>query len=164
MTTGSCTAAWIAILILVGYARSQTLWTDQTPVSSTVFYGPNLARRGDSYNLDGTIISKTAVSYAAKSVMTGLDSFYPPTLPSSLKVPFLTPDSWHPNLAFWYTPDVFARDGMADGELVSEWVNVANICYSNHWDSTYCTALKNRNAQVGTRTRICFRRRFAGSQ
>ena len=28
-----------------------------------------------------------------------------------------------------YTPDVFEQDGVADGDRVREWKNVANICY-----------------------------------
>jgi len=40
-------------------------------------------------------------SYLAKSVITGKDSYYPQSLPQTLKTPFLVPDSTHPNLAFW---------------------------------------------------------------
>ena len=40
-------------------------------------------------------------TYGAKSVITGKDSFYPATLPESLKTPYVVPDSTHPELAFW---------------------------------------------------------------
>ena len=135
------------IFSLFNLTFTKAQWTDQSLVSTVVKYGPNLADQGDTFNLDGTVISKTSISYTAKSVITGFDSYFPETLPSSLKVPFLTPDSTHPDLAFWYTPDVFTRDGIADGTRVSEWINVANICYNGH-PSTSCTLPKKSNKQV----------------
>ena len=139
--------ATVLLLVILSCLDVSAQWTDQTLVSS-MQYGVDLANQGDAFNLDGTITSKTAVSYTAKSVITGFDSYFPSTLPASLKVPFLTPDSTHPNLAFWYTPDVFTRDGVADGTRVSEWINVANICYNGHADLTSCTQLKKSNKQV----------------
>ena len=141
-------SASVLVLVILNCIDVSAQWTDQSLVSDTIKYGVDLANQGDAFNLDGTITSKTAVSYTAKSVITGFDSYFPSTLPSSLKVPFLTPDSTHPNLAFWYTPDVFTRDGVADGTRVSEWINVANICYNGHADSTSCTQLKKSNKQV----------------
>ena len=40
-------------------------------------------------------------SHMAKSVITGKDSYYPQTLPETLKTTHLVADSTHPNLAFW---------------------------------------------------------------
>ena len=91
-----------------------------------------------------TFKRQNGMSYIAKSVMTGADSYFPMTLPAGLRTPFLTPDSTHPNLAFWYTPEAFERDSMADGADVSEWKNVANICHQGHADTTSCTAEKRR--------------------
>ena len=138
----------VLLLTIISSRAVNSQWTDQSLVSNAAKYGLNLANQGDASNLDGTIVSKTAVSYTAKSVITGFDSYFPPTLPSSLKVPMLTPDSTHPNLAFWFTPDVFSRDGVADGTRISEWINVANICYDGHADASSCSLLKNSNRQV----------------
>jgi len=97
-------------------------------VAGSGLHGAGLVYKGAVYNGDKTVRSSTE-SYLAKSVITGKDSFYPQSLPQTLKTPFLVPDSTHPNLAFWYTPDAFERDGVADGSKVKEWRNVANICY-----------------------------------
>lgn len=132
----------------LSFLSVQAQWTDQSLISTVAKYGIDLKNQGDAFNLDGTVISKTSISYAAKSVMTGFDSYFPATLPSSLKIPHLSPDSTHPNLAFWYTPDVFVRDGIVDGALISEWISVANICYSGHADSISCTLSKSANKQV----------------
>jgi hypothetical protein len=58
-----------------------------------------------------------------------------------------------------YTPDGFEQDGTADGDKVSEWKNVANICYqgfqttaaktSNGVDiANQCTYAKKSNSQT----------------
>ena len=58
-----------------------------------------------------------------------------------------------------YTPDVFERDNVADGQRVAEWKNVANICYqgfastaaetTDNFDvANQCTYAKKSNAQA----------------
>eukprot|EP00960_Hanusia_phi_P047738 758559-Hanusia_phi.AAC.3 len=112
---------------LLYFASAQ--WTDTSLLTSTTFHGPDLKWKGD-VTVDGnTYIRKVGVSYVAKSVITGKDSFFPASLPSSLRKRFLYPDSTHPNLAFWFTPDVFDEAGEPDGKHISAWKNVANICY-----------------------------------
>ena len=39
-----------------------------------------------------------------------------------------------------YTPDVFERDGVADGARVAEWKNVAQICYHGFLETADKTA------------------------
>ena len=39
-------------------------------------------------------------AFELKSVMSGFDSYFQATLPSSLKIPHLSPDKTHQNLAF----------------------------------------------------------------
>eukprot|EP00286_Rhodomonas_abbreviata_P018119 CAMPEP_0181305178 /NCGR_PEP_ID=MMETSP1101-20121128/9575_1 /TAXON_ID=46948 /ORGANISM="Rhodomonas abbreviata, Strain Caron Lab Isolate" /LENGTH=1380 /DNA_ID=CAMNT_0023411045 /DNA_START=444 /DNA_END=4586 /DNA_ORIENTATION=+ len=80
--------------------------------------------------------------------MTGRDSYFPTKLPEPLRVRYLTPDSTHPNLAFWYTPEVFERDGTHDGAHIEEWPNVANFCYHGHTDTDSCTWDKNQGSQI----------------
>ena len=130
------------------FDKHKSTMDDQSLVSTVARYGNKLANQGDAFNLDGTVTPKTSISYTAKSVITGFDSYFPATLPVSLKVPFITPDSTHPNLAFWYTPDTFSRDGISDGTRISEWINIANICYEGHPDLSSCTYLKSSNKQV----------------
>ncbi|KAJ1480989.1 hypothetical protein T484DRAFT_1808998, partial [Baffinella frigidus] len=122
-------------------------WTDTTVLTATDYHGPGLKWLGNVHNLDGTSKRQIAMSYIAKSVMTGSDSYFPMTLPAGLRTPFLTPDSTHPNLAFWYTPEAFERDSVADGAEVSEWKNVANICHDGH-PAASCTAEKKRQANA----------------
>ena len=68
------------------------------------FHGPGLSYRGGVWNGDKTKIAEAGLTYIAKSVMTGKDSFYPESLPQTLKSPYVVPDSTHPKLAFWYEP------------------------------------------------------------
>ena len=71
--------------------------------------------------------------YSPRSVMTGRHTdFFPEALPDSLKVRFHVPDSLHPNLRFWFTPDQLDEEGHANGERIKIWRNVANICYRGH--------------------------------
>eukprot|EP00286_Rhodomonas_abbreviata_P001437 CAMPEP_0181288776 /NCGR_PEP_ID=MMETSP1101-20121128/524_1 /TAXON_ID=46948 /ORGANISM="Rhodomonas abbreviata, Strain Caron Lab Isolate" /LENGTH=896 /DNA_ID=CAMNT_0023392943 /DNA_START=287 /DNA_END=2977 /DNA_ORIENTATION=+ len=88
----------------------------------------------------------TSTSY---SVMTGSDSTYPAPssvgsvdLPDTLRTRYKQPESYHPNLRFWFTPDVFEEDNTADGAAVSTWRNVANICYKGHTSSECTTSMK----------------------
>ena len=142
----------LSLFVIVNFPRmiesiSASSWTDQSFLSLGN-YGFGLANHGDTLNMDGTTTSKLNVTYTAKSVITGMDSYFPPNLPDSLKALYVTPDSTHPNLAYWYTPDVFVRDGVVSGSTVDEWVNVANICYQGHYDIVSCTDQKIENAQA----------------
>ena len=92
LVSGASASAWSDTQKLVG-----TTVNGLGPVS---FHGPELAYKGEVWNGDKTVRYSTA-SYVAKSVITGRDSYYPPTLPETLKTPFVVPDSTHPNLAFW---------------------------------------------------------------
>lgn len=97
----------VLLLALVSGA-SATSWSDTAKLTGTTanglgpvsFHGPGLVYKGEVWNGDKTVRFSTA-SYVAKSVMTGKDSFYPASLPETLKTPYLTPDSTHPHLAFW---------------------------------------------------------------
>eukprot|EP00284_Hemiselmis_tepida_P019042 CAMPEP_0174917174 /NCGR_PEP_ID=MMETSP1355-20121228/2297_1 /TAXON_ID=464990 /ORGANISM="Hemiselmis tepida, Strain CCMP443" /LENGTH=1565 /DNA_ID=CAMNT_0016162241 /DNA_START=78 /DNA_END=4771 /DNA_ORIENTATION=+ len=149
----------IITLLLAAYASAAgtAAWSDTSVLAATTYHGPNLAFKGDLGSSttgvdDGTLaIGSTIV---AKSVMTGSDSFFPSTLPASLKVPHLVPDSTHPDLAFWWTPEAFERDGVADGAYVSEWPNVANICHDKHVETVtgaandICVTAKVQNSQA----------------
>jgi len=73
---------------------------DGLGVAGSGLHGAGLVYKGAVYNGDKTVRLSTA-SYLAKSVITGKDSYYPQSLPQTLKTPFLVPDSTHPNLAFW---------------------------------------------------------------
>ena len=143
---------------------SASAWSDTSKLLGTTddkggsWHGPGLTYKGEVWNGDKTVRFGTD-SYIAKSVITGKDSYYPKTLPETLKTPYLVADSTHPNLAFWYTPDVFEQDGMADGAKVSEWKNAANICYegftltqtptANALDvANDCTSAKKSNSQA----------------
>jgi len=48
-----------------------------------------------------------------------------------------------PARAYRYTPDVFERDGVADGAKVPEWKNVAQICYQGFRNTVAETADAN---------------------
>jgi predicted ribosomally synthesized peptide with SipW-like signal peptide len=87
------------LLALVAGA-SASAWSDTDKVSATAFHGPGLIYKGEVWNGDKTA-RFTTNSYIAKSVITGKDSYYPKTLPATLKTPYLVADSTHPNLAFW---------------------------------------------------------------
>lgn len=94
-------------------------------------------------------ISQTSWTSTSYSVMTGSDSVYGPgssvgniKLPSTLKTRYKQPESYHPNLRFWFTPDSFESTSTADGTAVGTWTNVANICYNGHPSSSECTTAK----------------------
>lgn len=70
--------------------------------------------------------------FAPRGVMTGRNSIFPEELPDKLKVKFHVPDSLHPNLRFWFTPDQLDQEGHANGDRIQVWRNVANICYRGH--------------------------------
>ena len=102
-----------AVLLLTWAASaSASAWTDKEQVlaagaptnSKASFHGPGLIYRGEVWNGDKTKIAEAGLTYIAKSVMTGKDSFYPESLPQTLKSPYVVPDSTHPKLAFWYEP------------------------------------------------------------
>jgi hypothetical protein len=81
------------------------------------------------------------------SVMTGSQSVFPPVmagngLPETLKVRYKYPNSLHPNLRFWFTPDTFEMSNTADNTLVSRWLNVANLCHPGHQSAAECTSAK----------------------
>mmetsp|Transcript_57387 Transcript_57387/g.134769 ORF Transcript_57387/g.134769 Transcript_57387/m.134769 type:complete len:1427 (-) Transcript_57387:352-4632(-) len=135
----------ILSLLVVG---STANWADESLLTTTTTHGPDLKFKGDVFSKDGTYILKSGSSYVAKSVMTGRDSYFPTTLPEKLRTRFVTPDSTHPNLAFWYTPEVFEREGTRDGAFVEEWPNVANICYHGHTDTASCLWVKNQGTQL----------------
>jgi hypothetical protein len=104
-----------AVLLLTWAASaSASAWTDKeqvmainTATSKVSFHGPGLIYRGEVWNGDKTKTAEAAQTYIAKSVMTGKDSFYPKSLPETLKTPYVVPDSTHPKLAFWYEPFLF---------------------------------------------------------
>uniref|UniRef100_A0A6U4UG80 IPT/TIG domain-containing protein n=1 Tax=Hemiselmis andersenii TaxID=464988 RepID=A0A6U4UG80_HEMAN len=146
-------------LLLPAYsaAAGAAAWSDTSVLAATTFHGPDLAFKGDLGSSttgvdDGTFVIGSSI--IAKSVMTGSDSFFPSTLPAALKVPHLVPDSTHPDLAFWWTPEAFERDGVADGASISEWPNVANICHDKHVErvgggaNDICVAAKIQNSQT----------------
>jgi hypothetical protein len=86
------------------------------------------------------------------SVVTGSRSIYPlrdgspgVQLPPALRPEavgagpgYTFPESQHPNLRFWFTPEALEELNLASGARVTEWRNVANICYLGH-SSTECT-------------------------
>jgi len=146
-----------ALLPAFAAAAGTAAWSDTSVLAATTYHGPNLAFLGDLKG--GTVgvddgIFVNANTIVAKSVMTGSDSFFPATLPAALKVPHLVPDSTHPDLAFWWTPEAFERDGMADGASVTEWPNVANICHDKHVErvgggaNDICVTAKVQNTQT----------------
>ncbi len=73
-----------------------------------------------------------------------------------------------------YTPDGFEQDGTADGDKVSEWKNVANICYQGFQTTAaktsggvdvanQCTYAKKSNSQavpLGNRKHVEALRQF----
>ena len=105
-----------AVLLLTWAASaSASAWTDKEQViainsatSKVSFHGPGLIYRGEVWNGDKTKTAGADQTYIAKSVMTGKDSFYPKSLPETLKTPYVVPDSTHPKLAFWYEPSAAA--------------------------------------------------------
>jgi hypothetical protein len=108
----------VAVLLLTLVARvSASAWSDISKLPNTAagevgestLHGPELIYGGDVWNGDKTSLATQGVSYIAKSVITGKDSYYPPGLPQTLKTPYLVPDSTHPKLAFWYAPAPLAR-------------------------------------------------------
>ena len=86
---------------------SASAWSDTSKLLGTTdarggsWHGPGLTYKGEVWNGDKTVRFGTD-SYIAKSVITGKDSYYPKTLPETLKTPYLVADSTHPNLAFWW--------------------------------------------------------------
>jgi hypothetical protein len=108
-----------AVLLLTWAASaSASAWTDKEQVfaaapgaptnSRASFHGPGLIYRGEVWNGDKTKTAEASQTYIAKSVITGKDSFYPESLPETLKTPYVVPDSTHPKLAFWYEPSAAA--------------------------------------------------------
>jgi len=102
-----------AVLLLTWAASaSASAWTDKEQVLATnsraSFHGPGLIYRGEVWNGDKTKTAEASQTYIAKSVITGKDSFYPESLPETLKTPYVVPDSTHPKLAFWYEPSAAA--------------------------------------------------------
>ncbi len=96
------------LLALVAGASATSTWADIQKVvaagaTGEFSHGPELIYGGEEWNGDKTVLRSTN-SYAAKSVITGKDSYYPLGLPETLKTPYLVPDSTHPKLAFWYAP------------------------------------------------------------
>jgi hypothetical protein len=94
------------LLALVAGASATSTWADIQKVvaagaTGEFSHGPELIYAGEEWNGDKTVLRSTN-SYAAKSVITGKDSYYPLGLPETLKTPYLVPDSTHPKLAFWY--------------------------------------------------------------
>ena len=89
------------------------------------------------------------------SVVTGSRSIYPlrdgspgVQLPPALRPEALGagpgytfPESQHPNLRFWFTPEALEELNLASGARVTEWRNVANICFLGH-ESKECTPEK----------------------
>ena len=113
---GRATGTMRAAVLLLTWAASASAsaWTDKEQViainsatSKVSFHGPGLIYRGEVWNGDKTKTAEAAQTYIAKSVMTGKDSFYPKSLPETLKTPYVVPDSTHPKLAFWYEPFLF---------------------------------------------------------
>ena len=100
----------VAVLLLALVARaSASAWSDRSKLTADAtargqLHGPELMYEGEVWNGDKTALATQGVSYIAKSVITGKDSYYPPGLPETLKTPYLVPDSTHPKLAFWYAP------------------------------------------------------------
>jgi len=93
--------------------------------------------------------TSTQWSDVSLSVITGSSSYFPPgssvggvKLPTTLTTRYKQPNAYHPNLRFWYTPDVFLRDKVASGSSVSEWQNVANICYNGMPSTSSCSQQK----------------------
>ena len=83
-------------------------------------------------NMNGSLpyVGFYIYEFGARSVMTGRNTaFFPDELPEKLKSKFHVPDSLHPNLRFWFTPEQLDSEGHVDGDRVSVWKNVANICY-----------------------------------
>jgi hypothetical protein len=96
----------VLVLALVSSVAA-TKWSDTAKLQQVGdvgvnFHGPDLKYRGEVTAVDGTsVLGQDGTTYVAKSVMTGKDSYYPTTLPETLKTPYLVPDSTHPKLAFW---------------------------------------------------------------
>mmetsp|Transcript_52386 Transcript_52386/g.128028 ORF Transcript_52386/g.128028 Transcript_52386/m.128028 type:complete len:1027 (-) Transcript_52386:827-3907(-) len=145
----------LALLALVAppLSASNAPWSDPALLEADTWHGPQLRINGGipgRYLVGSTIVGK--------SVMTGADSFFPASLPSTLKVPHLVPDSTHPDLAFWYTPDALERDNIGDGARVAEWPNIANICHDKHDERV-------RTAPLGTNFNdLCTRAKVANAQ
>ena len=93
----------VAALGLVAGAGATT-WSDTSRVKVAgglaQYHGPDLKYNG-VVKVEGDVVVAGTHTYGAKSVITGKDSYYPATLPESLKTPYVVPDSTHPELAFW---------------------------------------------------------------
>jgi len=71
-----------------------------------------------------------------KSVISGTGTFFARQLPKPLTSPF-GPDPTHPNLRFWFTPDSFEQDNVADNTPVETWRNVAQLGVINGAQTLY---------------------------
>ena len=94
----------VAALALVAGAGATT-WSDTSKIKAAggtglAYHGPDLKYNG-VVKVEGDVVVAGTHTYGAKSVITGKDSYYPATLPESLKTPYVVPDSTHPELAFW---------------------------------------------------------------
>ena len=95
----------VAALGLVAGAGATT-WSDTSKIKAAgavglAYHGPDLKYNGVVKVEGDVVVAGTDTTYGAKSVITGKDSYYPATLPESLKTPYVVPDSTHPQLAFW---------------------------------------------------------------
>lgn len=86
-----------------------------------------------SVNVNGTVpyTGFHIYQYAPHGVITGRNAHFPDQLPDKLKTRNV-PDSLHPNLRFWFTPEQLDQEGRKDGDRVQVWRNIANICYRGH--------------------------------
>lgn len=151
-------ASLLIVALLPTLTQAVGEWSDSSVLTATTLFGPGLAIDGAVINGEVALPTTGGVddsqwtigsTIVGKSVMTGHDSFFPSTLPSTLKVQHLVPDSTHPSLAFWYTPDVFERDSLGDGAKVEEWKSVANICHDKHsLRATLCAGAKQAGTQA----------------
>ncbi|EKX38196.1 hypothetical protein GUITHDRAFT_115740 [Guillardia theta CCMP2712] len=71
-----------------------------------------------------------------KSVISGVGTYFARQLPKTLTGPF-GPDPTHPNLRFWFTPDTFEQDNVADNTPVETWRNVAQLGVINGVQTLY---------------------------
>ena len=104
--------AWAASAAASAWTDTQALVGTGAAVNPSSYHGPGLVYRGEVWNGDKTVKLSTE-SYVAKSVITGKDSYYPASLPETLKTPFVVPDSTHPKLAFWCGPAAAAAAAAA---------------------------------------------------
>jgi hypothetical protein len=144
------------LLALVASASATSTWADIQKVvaagaTGEFSHGPELIYGGEEWNGDKTVLRSTN-SYAAKSVITGKDSYYPQGLPQTLKTPYLVPDSTHPKLAFWYAPAPSPEQGstcQVAARFETKCAKHANL-RPLHLPGTHRTSLSRTARQMAT--------------